>query len=203
VTTKVDVLNEALLFLGQPPMAGPADTSTWVRRLNDRYTSTVRLLLEQHPWNFSSSIEPLQRLPETPPGWAYTYNKPAKLLRLNWINDSGDPEDDDWHNYDDVGGKILSDYETLYASYISSDWIIKEGSWPQVFARAVSAELAFICAPAVTRDRRDGDSLYAISKKSLKTAKSWDASQKPFRQLPRGSWSRARRSGPRYNTEGR
>ena len=202
MATKIEVLNEALVLLGQPPAASADDTSTWVKRLNSRYSPTVKKLLEQHSWNFATVVKQLQRLPTASGGREYSYNKPANCLRILFVNNTGDPLDNEWHDYDDADGKIHADYDNIWVWYVSSDYIIKDGSWPQVFASAVAAELAFSCAPVATKDMRRGESLYSIAVAFLKKAKSYDASQKPFRENPRGNWARARRAGSRYNTEG-
>lgn len=202
MATKVGVINKALVHLGQPPMAGPSDTSTWVKRVTSVYVETVRSLLEQHPWNFPAERAELARLDEEPVGRDYAYNKPADCLRLNLVNTTGYPDDVSFTDYEDEGGRILADADAIYAFYIGSGWTTKEGSWPQVFADAVSAELASTCAPIVSKSVNKGESLYAKALRALKRAKSFDASQKPWRELPAGKWSRARRTGTRYNTEG-
>ena len=202
MTTKVDVINGALVLLGQAPMAGPADTSTWVKRLVARYPSIVKGLLEVHPWKFARVMERLQRLPTASGGREYSYNKPAKNLRICFINNTGDDADDEWHEYDDGDGKIHADYDELWMWYVSSDYLIKEGSWPETFGQAVSAALAFECSPIGSRDRGMRSDNATLAKQRLKTAKSTDAAQKPFRRNPRGEWAKSRHRGPRYNTDG-
>jgi|LakMenE18May11ns_1017448.scaffolds.fasta_scaffold9943354_2 hypothetical protein len=202
MATKVDVLNGALVLMGQPPAAGPADTSTWVKRIVARYPSVVKTLLEKHPWKFARVMEQLQRLPTASGGYEYSFNRPAKCLKICFINNTGDDEDDEWHEYDVGDGKIHADYDTLYMWYISSDYLIKEGSWPQTFADAVSAELAFQCLPVSSRDRGARNDAKLHAKDVLKSAKSTDAAEKPFRRNPTGTWARSRRSGARYRTDG-
>jgi hypothetical protein len=202
MTTKVDVLNGALTLIGQPPAAGPSDQSTWVKRIVSRYPSVVKALLERHPWKFARVMEQMQRLPTASGGRSYSFNKPAKCLKICFINDTGDDADDEWHEYDTGGGKIHSDFETLYMWFVSSDYLIKEGSWPQTFAEAVSAELAFQVLPISSRDRGARADAKTHAKDVLKTAKSVDASEKPFRKNPTGAWAKARRTGARYRTDG-
>lgn len=202
MTTKVDVLNGSLVHLGQPPMSGPADTSTWVKRLVARYPSVVKAMLERHPWKFARVMEELARLPTSSGGREYSFSKPAKCLKTIFINNTGDDGDDEWHEYDEGDGKIHADFETLYMWFVSSDYLIKEGSWPEVFGQAVSAELAFQCSPVATRNERRSSGLEAIATKTLRVAKSFDAAQKPYRRNPRGEWAKSRRRGARYNTDG-
>lgn len=202
MATKVGVLNGALALIGQPPATGPSDQSTWVKRMVALYPDTVKALLEKHPWKFARVMETLQRLPTASGGREYSFNKPAKCLKICFINDTGDDADDEWHEYDTGDGKIHADYETLYMWFVSSDYLIKEGSWPQTFAEAVSAELAFKVLPVSSRDRGARADAKTHAKDTLKSAKSTDASEKPFRRNPRGNWAKARRTGARYRTDG-
>lgn len=203
MATKVSIINEALIHIGQPPSVGPSDTSTWVRRVSDRYPSVARRLLEIHSWNFATVSEELSQLSEASGGRGYSYNKPSKCLNILYVNTTGDPDDRDYFDWEDSDGKIHSDSDVLYMFYISSDYLIKEGSWPEVFAAAVSADLAFICSPMATKDQNLKRDLRDLSRGLLKKAKSWDASQKNFRKNTMGSWARSRNVGSRYNTEGR
>jgi hypothetical protein len=202
MATKVGIINEALVHLGQPPMAGPSDNSTWVKRLTNIYPASVRRLLERHSWNFAKVMEQLQALPTATGGRDYSYNKPAKALSILKINDSGLEEDDEWDDYDDADGKIHADQDVLYMWFVSSDYLIKEGSWPQVFAHAVAVDLAAQCAPVGTKDINEKDRLEKKARKAFNEAKSWDAGQKPFRKNPRGQWAIARRTGARCRTDG-
>lgn len=203
MTSKTSVLNGALVRLGQPPSAGPSDTSTWVKRCLERYDPAVRSLLEQHPWNFAQTVEELERLSETPvTNHDYAYNKPSKILRICLVNDTGNPDDNTDIDYEDRGGKIYASYDSVYMWFISLEWLTKEGSWPQVFRDAVSAEIASQCSSVATKNLNKGLSAEAYATKMLKKAKSFDASQKAFRELPVGKWVRSRRTGSRYNTEG-
>jgi hypothetical protein len=202
VTTKVDVINEALALLGQPEMSGPSDTSSWVRKLTKRYNPTVRRLLEIHPWNFASSRVALQVTATTPIGREYAYNKPADCLRICLVNNTGVSEDNEIPDYEDEGGTILTDMSPCYLFYISSTWATKEGAWPQAFAHAVSCELANVQTEAVTKNLAKGESADRRAAKALKKARAWDAAQKPFKRSPGGLWAGARRRGMRYRTDG-
>lgn len=203
MTTKTDVLNTTLGLLGQPPSSGPTDTSTWVKRCVARYNQSARSLLEQHPWNFPAACVQLERLAEEPvSAYAYAHNKPSDFLRINRVAPNNDPDDKTYYRYGDEGGKILTSFEETFLWFISNKWITKEGSWPQVFADAVSADIASFVSPTVVRSTGKRESSVVFATRMLKKAKSFDASQKPFEENPPGKWSRARRVGARYNTEG-
>lgn len=203
MTTKIEVLNASMTLLGQPTVAALTDTSTWFKRALAQYPGVVRALLEQHPWNFPATCEELQRLAETPVSrYAYAYNKPSDLLRINRVAPNNNAEDLTEYPYDDQGGKILADFETAYCWFISSKWLTKEGSWPQVFADAVAAEIRARVAPNATKSDRKQESAVIYATRMLRKAKSFDASQKRSKPQAPGSWARSRRAGTRYNTEG-
>lgn len=195
MTTQADVINSALIDCEQPEASGPNDTSTWVRRVRNRYAATVKKLLERHPWNFAMQRAQLQDTGVEPIGRSKAYNKPGDCLRICKINATGRAEDDSTPDYDDEAGEILTDLDPCYMVYVSANWITKEGSWPQVFADAVSSELAAKCYGLFGKSSTKKDELKKDANKALQVAKSWDAAQKPFRRLPRGSWARSRAGG--------
>lgn len=203
MTTKIAVLNATLVLLGQPTVAALTDTSTWLKRALSQYNDVVRALLEQHPWNFPARIVQLERLAEAPvSSYSYAHNKPADFLRINRVAPNNNAEDITDYPYDDEGGTILTSFETTYLWYISNTWLTKEGSWPQVFADAVAAEIRARVAPSASKSDRKQESAVVMATRALKKAKSFDASQKHSKPQPPGKWSRARSSGARFNTEG-
>lgn len=189
--TRTDVINDALALLDQPPSAGPNDTSTWVKRLNNRYEGVARRLLSDHPWNFAEDRVQLELLDETPIGWEYAYNKPGDLLRICKVSDTGRKSDSPFKDYDDSAGKILTNLSTVYLFYISDSWVEKEGSWPPLFAYAVSTELAYLVNGPTTKSRAKGLDLRSEAKNAFRKAKTWDAQQKPSEELPNGMWVQA------------
>lgn len=193
MATQAGVLNLALLLCEQPEATGPNDTATWVRRVRNRYHDTAKQLLERHPWNFPMQRAQLQDSGEEPIGRTYKYNKPGACLRITKINTTGNADDDSTPDYEDEGGYILTDLNPCYMIFVSSDWITQEGSWPQVFADAVSADIAAKCYGIFGKSATKKDELKKDAAKALQVAKSWDAAQKPFRRLPMGSWAMSRR----------
>lgn len=198
MTTKIDVLNEALVACEQPAASSPNDTSTWVVRVNGRYNATVRELLERHPWNFATKRVALQEVVVSGLiGRDIAYNKPGDCLRILRVNATGNARDEGIPDYEDEGGMILTNMRPCYLRYISSDWLTKEGSWPQVFAQAVSLALAAKTYGLFGKSATKKDELKKDARQAFQAAKSWDAAQMPFQALPRGRWATAR-TGWRY-----
>ncbi len=192
--TRESVLNDALDLLGEPRAAGPDDSASWVVRLRDAYDARVRALLENYPWNFASELEQLVATEPTPADWDYGFRKPASFLRLIALRGSADPDASEL-DYDDRGGRFLTNSAGSWLWYVSSTWITLEGAWPQVFADAVSSDLAFRCSAATAEANTTRETLAAIAQKALREARTWDAMQKPFRRHPPGEWVRARSGG--------
>lgn len=192
MTTRADVINEALVACDQPEATGPNDASTWVQRIRNRYNASAKKLLERHPWNFASQRVELAALDTTPTGRTYAYNKPGDCLRICIVNSTGRAADNSEPDYEDEAGQILADMTPCYLFYISANWLTLEGSWPQVFADAVALDLAAKCYGLFGKSAEKKDELKKDAAKALQVAKSWDAAQKPYRRLPRGRWAAAR-----------
>jgi hypothetical protein len=203
VTTQVDVINSALIDCEQPEASGPNDTSTWVRRVRNRYAPTAKKLLERHPWNFAMTRVQLQDSGVEPIGRDFSYTKPADCLRIVTLNTTGNADENSTPDYEDEAGYILCDLDPCYLRYVSANFLTKEGAWPQVFADAVSSELAAKCYGVFGKSATKKEELKKDAAKALQAAKSWDAAQQPFRRLPRGRWasSRAGASWPRSAPE--
>lgn len=195
------VFNGALDHLGEPNISGPVDTTSWGRKLAQAYPRVVEALQEVYPWNFSGARAELALLDETPIGRDYAYAKPADFLSIRMINTTGDPNDTARFDYDDEGGKILTNLSPCYLFY-GRKLLNQEGMWPAAFADAVSAELAFRTAPGITARDKRRDQCEKDAARLLRKAKSWDASQKPYRQTPHGSIVMSARGGTRYSENG-
>ncbi|NBW07958.1 MAG: hypothetical protein EBR82_08020 [Caulobacteraceae bacterium] len=199
--TRESVLNDALALLGQPRMSGPADTSTWVRRLEGGFDGVAQRMLEIHPWNFATVREALAAAAETSlsssglslQGRSYAYTKPA-VARIVLVNSSGAWSDNgETGHYEDEGGYIFTDLSPCWLFYISKSWLTRIGSWPAVFAWAVATELASSHAEVSTKDSGKQEQLMMRAREALRAARSWDASQRPFTAHPEGRWVRSRR----------
>jgi hypothetical protein len=193
VTTQADIINSALVDCEQPEASGPNDTSTWVRRMRNRYPAAVRKVFERHPWKFARKRQQLQDSGQTDViGWDFAYTKPGDCLRIILINATGNTDDRGVPDYDDEAGFILTNLSPCYLMFVSSDWLSMEGSWPQVVADAVSSELAAKCYGLFGKSATKKDELKKDARLAMQIAKTWDSQQKPYRELPRGKWSGAR-----------
>ncbi len=199
--SRVSVFNGALDHLGEPNISGPNDTSSWGRKLTQAYPRVVEKLQAIYPWNFSGKRVELELLDETPIARQYAYSKPADFLSIRKISQTADADARACFDYDDESGKIFADISPCFL-YYGCILFNQEGMWPAAFADAVSGELAFVTAPSITSRDKRRDQCEKIAKSTLRAAKSWDASQKPFRKIPHGSIVMSARGRTRFSEDG-
>lgn len=200
MASKGGVINAALHHIRESESQNPlTDNNTWVQRVRNRYDAKVQLLFEKHPWNFCSKVQALTASEPAPAGWAFGFNKPAKCWRIVRVTDSLANMDPQCLTipYEDMGGRILSNCASTYLKFISGDWLTLEGSWPQVFADAVAAEIACAVGPVTEGDEGTIDRLKLEARTTLRDAKNWDAQQNPIWEPPPSRWQVARFQSPR------
>lgn len=204
MASKGGVINAALHHIGEPESPTPlTDENTWVARIRSRYDEKARLLFEKHPWNFCTQVVQLSATEPTPDGWTYGFNKPAKCWRIVRVGDSGGNMDPRYATlpYEDRGGRILTNCDTTFLKYIDGSWLAQEGSWPQVFADALSAELAAAAMPTTQGDAGKLETIMGVAKLAMRAAKNWDAMQQPRWQEPPSRWQ-VGRFGSRWRENG-
>ena len=201
---KSAIINSALHHIGEPEVAQPlTDESEWVARIRNRYDEKVRLVFEKHPWNFASKVQLLTATEPTPEGWTYGFSKPATCMRIIKVTlSSGDMAPDRGSiMYEDRGGRILTDSETTYLKYVSSDWLTLEGSWSQHFADVVACDLALAVVPVTNTNEYTISRLDTMNAKYLRVAKNWDAQQQPAWPTGPSNWQMQRFVGRRRGLE--
>lgn len=191
MASKGGVINAALNHLGESESLTPTTSEdTWVVRIRNRYDEKCRLLFEKHPWNFCTTTVQLTASEPTPDGWAYGFLKPAKCWRIVRVGGDAANMDSAYATipYEDRGGRILTNSDTTWLKYIDGDWLTQEGSWPQVFADALSAELASAVAPVTNGDENRLDRIKGETIRTMRAAKNWDAQQNPRLPDPPSRW---------------
>lgn len=189
------IYNDALLMLGKEPIASNTDDSPRKNKLDHARTAhLIEAVLEDTAWGFGRVTQQLNYDPAVVPEFGYPYAclKPAELHRLNGVF-----TDDGFSNplkyYVDEGGYILSNYQTIYVQFVSTDFLTNTAEWPAYFRRLVAAQLAVDAGPAI-----EGANVSNAEKQYLKRrseAMSTDGVQQPPRKLQQGSWTRSRRIG--------
>lgn len=205
--SKSAIINAALHHIKQAESQTPlTDGNEWVARIRNRYDEKVRLLFEKHPWNFCSETSQLAATEPTPSGWTYGFNKPPKCWRIIKVGSCEEQMAPDRGSimYEDRGGRICSDHEETWLKFVDGAWLTAEGSWPQVFADALAAELAHAVGPVTDTAEITDEKLERKAGKFFRIAKNWDAQQQPSWPTGPSSWQVARnnRSSRRYAENG-
>jgi len=199
MTNQADVTNDCLELLGEPPATGPDDDTAWVVRITNAYDREVKKLFEEHTWNFSLTQTQLAAVDPTPTGWTYGYTKPAKCKRIVKVASSTVPSCGQI-DYLDFGGRILANSAIVYLVYVDGEKIDSPGMWPELFAGALAAQLAWKVCPVTGSSIEKKEYLEKTARRTKSAAKLWDAQQNAPFVIPPGEYEKARYGfSRRYN----
>lgn len=191
MSTRLDVFNDALEWLGEPPTTDPDENTEWVTRIRNAYDREVRKMFELHTWNFAMAKVQLAAVGGTPDGWNYGFGKPAGCKRIVKVAGSENPNASPIA-YLDFGGRILSDHETTWLDYVDGTVIDEPGRWPEVFAGALAARLAFKVCPITGTGTDKREMLERTQRRLMAEARLWDAQQNGAWTIPPGEYENAR-----------
>lgn len=158
--SKVQIANIALTtYLGKGRINGIDDRSPSAQQIEIHYDEVRREILSEWPWPFALRHAPLALLTVNDrPEWSYKYALPAKLLRLNWVNDAEAAKDailcrtvyDTPRMVQD--GFLYSDLESATAEFLAD--VDDPTVYPPKFTQAMAALLAARIAVALTESER-------------------------------------------------
>ena len=189
--SKLSVFNDALSMCAQPPIESDTTAGEDGDQCRAHWQNAIEIAHEKTAWDFAKLRAQLARSATTPTfQYKYYYTLPADLLRILYLSETG-TSNAPLLDYEGEPGRIATDAETVYCTYVSTESLTQIGRWSASFAHYVATELAFRIAPKI-----NSSALEAIDKerrKALSDAVGLDATQgPPVRRRP-GSWSRAAR----------
>lgn len=182
--TKEDIVNKALLKLGQETITNITDNNERAKIANKIFDSVKDSVICAHRWAFATKRASISA-DETALafGWKYRYALPQDFLRLNEICNS-DPRETD--NYEIEGGFILCDYATpLKIKYLAS--IDTPATFPPYFCEALACKLAFEFCERLKQDQSRKQMLMQEYGLAISEAKKCNAIQQATIKMPRGS----------------
>lgn len=186
--SRESVINAALHHIGEPESPTPlTDDSTWVARIRNRLEERSRAKFEGHNWNFAMTVQQLTATEPTPEGWAFGFQKPGACLSIKRVAGSSDPRCNEI-DYDDRGGRICTNSECTFLHFVDSKWLVLFGSWPQVFADDVAADLAMMVGPTTNSAAVTQDMLDKKAAKYHRDAKNWNATQTRYQHPQPSKW---------------
>ncbi len=208
MVTKLELYNMALGHLGPVRLgtSGLTENRPDRRELDAVYDGVVQAMLERGLWFFalrSVELEPDTNL-DARFGLPYTYSFPEDYVRLRAIcSDEAQTSEDT--SYKREGAYLFSEHALLYLTYVSNDpeWGLDLGRWPQLFAEAVAAELAYTSGLPITKDMGTKANLFGIKKLALREAQRVDAVDERVKFKPVSSVVRARMGSDRSQRRAR
>lgn len=138
----VSICNQALGHLGEVQIGSLTEGTVAAGLCQLNYDQARRGLLRRFPWQFARARALLELSATTPPfEWDYSHALPADFIRLRFLYDGYERQ---VRQFALEGGCVLSDYETLYLSYIfdAQDTTTYDDLFVDALALVLAARLA-------------------------------------------------------------
>jgi hypothetical protein len=195
-TTKLRLMNNALVELGNERLADTGENVKAGRELNAVYDQVVEECLSAGSWNFAMETVKADADTGVTPEFGYTevFAKPS-----DWLRTIGVSADERFTfpllDYYDDSTFWSADVTPVYIRYVSNDTGLGLDltRWPTTFARFVELELADRVSIALTQNESLRERVGKLRDKARKRALNIDAMnevQPKFR--PPGSWTQSR-----------
>ncbi|MBT5235810.1 MAG: hypothetical protein HOM18_10975 [Candidatus Marinimicrobia bacterium] len=168
--TDIDIASNALLLIGESPIASFTEDTVAALIAANLYSSTFESLLTLHPWRFASTKATLSRLTAAPVNqWKYAYQLPADFLVAQHIDEGND-------NYQIYADKLYSDNTTMVLDYTYKP---DESFLPAYFTQLLELRLASVFAIPITESATRGDYYAGLAEKQLQRSKTIDSQSTP------------------------
>jgi hypothetical protein len=205
MASKLSIFNGACLALGERKLSSLAENRPSRRRLDTVWDDDgVKSCLQAGFWNFAMQSVEVSFSPSITPafGFRYAFDKPTDWVRTALVS-ADENFTDELLNYEDQGAYWYADFDTIWVRYVSDDnaFGMDIANWPANFTRYVEHYFAQRITKATNNSSNDADAMEGKVKRLLNEAKATDAMDEATKQLPPGSWSRARR-GNGYRERG-
>jgi hypothetical protein len=191
------VYNDALQILGLEEINTNTDDSNRRVKLGVALSSgLVGDLLEDTGWQFGIESTRIQFDPSAEPEWGYqrAHAKPLGIHRLDgiWTDEHMSVP---LKPYADESGYWFCDYDEIYVSYVSRDYLVNPDNWPRYFTRLVAGRMAKDAGPSLASEGAMVDHAMVIYNERKSSAMSNDAMASPPRVLSEGNWLKSRQRG--------
>mgnify|MGYP003967019637 FL=1 len=168
--TDIDIASNALLLIGESPIASFTEDTVAALIAANLYSSTFESLLTLHPWRFASTKATLSRLTAAPVNqWKYAYQLPADFLVAQHIDEGND-------NYQIYADKLYSDNTTMVLDYTYKP---DESFLPAYFTQLLELRLASVFAIPITESATRGEYYAGLAEKQLQRSKTIDSQSTP------------------------
>lgn len=189
------IANTALRHLGETRVESIDEASKNGRLLRDAYDDVRQAVLRTYTWNFAKAQAELAADPVAPLfDYAFAYELPADQLRLIKVNDSDFNDGVSAGRWELYGRKIVTNLiAPLQIVYISD--VENAVLMDPLFREAFALRLALELAEAITGTTTQVETVAALYKRSLDTARSADGQEPSNGQIIASEWEIARLGG--------
>lgn len=181
-TTKIDIVNRALVLVGANKIASFQDNSTEANVADELYEEYVESILTRARWDFATEQQQLSLLAAAPTGrYEYAYQMPTSPAVLHihtvTVNDFPIP-------YERYGNKIfVNGYGSN--SILVMDYIFRpeENLFPAYFRHALINKLAAAFAGSIARDAAMINQFDTLAERHLLIARNTESQQTTSNRL--------------------
>lgn len=176
MASAIEICSNALLLLGDAPIASFSETSDRARLCSNLYPIAKRAILRAHAWNCTIKREILAPETATPAfDWGFQFARPASWLRTLQVGYDNCPLD-----YVMEGVRLLANTNVLPLVYQAE---VTEGEWDALLTDVMVKRMEMDLAYPITKSTSLRDSLkqefYAKGVGVLARAKAVDGQENP------------------------
>lgn len=185
MASKIDIINLAMIAIGQQPLVSLSDNTKAARLVLAMYDSRRDAVLQEHPWKFATKRTTLSSPVSTAPafGWSYAYQLPADFIRFVKMLHLD-------RQFKIEGGQILSNDGTLDIEYVYR--VTQDGLFDAMFVEAFAARLAFELVMPMTGDSSRKEQAWKEYATKIAQAKFSNAVQESGDHLEASTWTDSR-----------
>lgn len=171
MASKLDIVNGALIEMGETPLQSLTEDTESAITANYIYDQVYHDLLSKAPWRFAVTKQTLSQLVAAPLNeWSYQYQIPSDCVRVLRVY----PDQD----YDIYGDTIYSKASALALDYVAK---VTEDALPPYFVRLLVLELAVRMSMSITASAGMKGTLIQEKQLQFAAALAADAQQRPNR----------------------
>ena len=143
MSSKTEILNRAILLIGEPGVTDIESNVKIARNANQLYDQTRKAVFRAHPWNCLKKRLSLSLTQTTPAfGWDYQFDLPGDYIRMLCVEDD--------LPYSIEGKFLLSNYDTFKIAYVCNE--LDTTVYDPLLLDAFATRLAVDLAPSITHD---------------------------------------------------
>lgn len=164
MASSISICSNALIMLGDKPIASFTEGSRAAQVAANLYTDAKRDFLRGHPWNAAikrATLAPLADAPEH--GFANQFQLPADFLRMLEVVDG--------QEFKVEGRRVLVNATVLRIKYVAD---VPEDTWDAGMVSAMTLQMAALMALPITESSTKAEALAQTANRAVRRAKAID-----------------------------